>query len=94
MGFFSRLFPKISPDDMVLEHLASFVETYPVESVKCLRKIAEGGREGWTIDMGRKHVSHILEVALRHEVVREEAKRIIHYLGSRGFLEFRNLLKS
>lgn len=89
-----QLIPKTVPDDMVLEQLARVVVAYPVESVKCLRRIAEGDREGWTIDMGRKHVSHILEVALQHEVVREEAKLIIHYLGSRGFLEFRNLLKS
>jgi len=87
-----ELIPKINPDDMVLEHLASIVETYPAESVKCLRKIAEGDQEGWTIDMGREHIRHILKVSLQYENVRKEAKELVHYLGSRGFLEFKDLL--
>lgn len=87
-----ELIPKISPDDMVLEHLASFVETYPVKSVKCLRKIAEGDQEGWTIDMGSEHIRHILKVSLQYEDVRKETKELVHYLGSRGFLEFKDLL--
>jgi len=87
-----ELIPKISPDDMVLEHLASFVETYPVESVKCLRKIVEGDREGWIIDTGSEHIRHILKISLQCEDVKKEAKELVHYLGSRGFLEFKDLL--
>ncbi|MEW6724485.1 MAG: hypothetical protein AB1331_06145 [Bacillota bacterium] len=80
-------------DHMVLEHLARTVETHPVESAQCLRIIAEGDREGWNLSAGRDHVRRILEVALRNPTAGEEAERIIHYLGSRGFLEFRNLLE-
>ena len=80
-------------DHMVLEHLARTVESHPVESAQCLRIIAEGDREGWTLSAGRDHVRRILEVALRNPTAGEEAERIIHYLGSRGFLEFRNLLE-
>lgn len=32
-------------------------------------------------------------MALQSPAAREDAKRTIHYLGSRGFLEFRNLLE-
>lgn len=80
-------------DHMVLEHLARTVETHPVESAQCLRIIAEGDREGWNLSAARDHVRRILEVALRNPTAREEAERIIHYLGSRGFLEFQNLLE-
>jgi|LFRM01.1.fsa_nt_gb hypothetical protein len=80
-------------DHMVLEHLARTVETHPVESAQCLRIIAEADREGWTLSAGRDHIRRILEVALRNPTVGKEAERIIHYLGSRGFLEFRNLLE-
>lgn len=79
-------------DRIVLEHLARTVETYPVESAQCLRIIAEGDREGWNLSAGRDHIRRILEVALQNPTSGEEAERIIHYLGSRGFLEFRNLL--
>lgn len=88
-----RLVHQTDPEHMVLEHLARAVETHPVESAQCLRMIAEGDREGWELDASRDHVGRILEVALLNPTSREEAERIINYLGSRGFLEFRNLLK-
>jgi hypothetical protein len=88
-----RLVHKTEPDHMVLEHLAKSVETHPMESAECLRMIAEGDREGWNLYASRDHVRRILEVALQNPTAGEEAKRIIHYLGSRGFLEFRNLLE-
>ncbi len=88
-----QLAPHTDPEDVVLEHLARTVESYPLESAQCLRKIAEGDRAGWTLHAGRDHVRRILEVALRNPTAREEAKRIIHHLGSRGFLEFRDLLE-
>lgn len=81
------------PNHMVLEHLLKTVETHPLESVQCLRIIAEGDREGWAISVNRDNIRKILEVALRNPSAREEAERTIHYLGSQGFLEYRNLLQ-
>lgn len=78
---------------VLLEHLARTVETHPLESAQCLRMIAEADRAGWILYAGRDHVRRILEVALQNPTARAETKRIIHYLGSRGFLEFRNLLE-
>lgn len=88
-----RLVPKTDPDHIVLEHLEEIVETHPEESVECLRRIAEGDREGWKIYMSRDHIRKILEVALRSPSTSKKAEQIINYLGSRGFLEFRDLLK-
>lgn len=88
-----QLVRRTDPEHMVLEHLARTVESYPLESAECLRRIAEGDREGWALYARRDHVRRILEVALQNPTARQEAERIIHYLGSRGFLEFRNLLE-
>jgi len=55
--------------------------------------IAEGDCEGWALYACRDHVRRILEVALRNPNVKEEVERIIHYFGSRGFWEFRDLLQ-
>ena len=87
-----QLVQQTDPQHQVLEHLARTVETHPVESARCLKMIAEGDRKGWTLYAGRDHVRRVLEVALRSPSARRETERVIHYLGSRGFLEFRNLL--
>jgi len=87
-----QLVHQTDPEHMVLEHLARTVENHPVESAQCLRIIAEGDRESWELYTSRDHIRRILEVALRNPTAGKEAERIIHYFGSRGFLEFRNLL--
>lgn len=43
--------------------------------------------------LGLEYVRTILELALQHPDAKDEAKRMIHYLGSRGFLDFRDLLE-
>ncbi len=88
-----KLVHKTDPNYLVLEQLTIIVQTLPLESVVCLRMIAEGDHEGWTISRSRDHVRRILEVGLQHPSAADEAERVIHYLGSRGFLEFRNLLE-
>jgi hypothetical protein len=88
-----RLARKSAPDHMVLEHLATAAQTHPQESVECLRMVAEGDRDGWNLQVGRDHVRRILEVGLQHPGAADEAKRVIHYLGRRGFREFRDLLE-
>jgi hypothetical protein len=60
--------------------------------VKSLRLIAEGDRQGWELDIGREHIWQILQWSLANPDAKEEAEKLIHYLGSRGFLEFKDLL--
>ena len=88
-----RFAHKTEPAHRVIEHLAKTAYIRPRESVECLRMIAEGDREGWNLYGSLDHVRRILEVALRHPSAADEAKRVIHYLGSRGFLEFQDLLE-
>lgn len=80
-------------DPMVLEHLARTAPTHPRQSVECLRMIAEADREGWNLYASRDHVRRILEVAMQHPDAADEAKQVVNYLGSSGFLEFRDLLQ-
>ena len=79
----------------VIEQLATLVDRMPLQCIRCLRAIVEGDREGWKVLMVREHVRTILSTALysSDNKAAEEAKKLINYLGSRGYLEFRNLLK-
>ena len=83
---------KAEPDHMVVEKLAEIVENYPLEAVESLRMIFKSDHEGWFILGCRRYARNILEVALQDVAVRQKAERLIHYLGSRGYLEFRDLL--
>lgn len=83
---------RTDPAHTVLEHLAKIAETHPLKAVCCLRLIAEGDREGWEIYASRDHVRKILQLGLQDPNARREAERIINYLGSRGFLGFKDLL--
>lgn len=84
---------KIEPTSIVLEHLGKTVQKYPLQSVRCLKMIAEGDQDGWEIHLGINHIRSILERALQDFASKAEAEMIINYLASRGFLELRELLK-
>ncbi len=88
-----KLVPKTEPDHIVLEHLGKIVETHPEESVECLRRVIEGDRAGWTIYVSRDRIRKTLEVALRLPSASKKAEKVINVLYSRGFPEFRDLLK-
>jgi hypothetical protein len=88
-----KLVPKVKPGNIVIEHLARTVITHPLESVECLRRIAEGDRVGWNLYGSKDQIRKILQVGLDHPEVREIAESVIHYLGSRGFHDYRVLLK-
>jgi len=86
---------KVERDDSVIEQLAVLVERMPLQCILCLRAIAEGDREGWRIYMAREHVRSILSATIHspNSEAAEEAKKLINYLGSRGYFEFGDLLK-
>jgi hypothetical protein len=88
-----RLAAKTNPDHMVLEHLAMTAQTHLQESVECLRMMVEGDLKEWVFYEYLDHMRKILGAGLQHPSTADEAKRIIHYLGSHGFLQFRDLLE-
>lgn len=89
-----KLVRKTEPPHIVLERLAETTKTEPLLSVKCLRLIAEGDREGWEIYSSREHVRGVLQQGMQDPNTRQEAEGAIHYLGRRGFLDFRDLLQA
>jgi len=83
---------KVDPDHMVVKELAKIMETYPLEAVKSLKIIVEGDSDGWGIYGWRQYARNILAIALQNVTAKQEAESLIQYLGSRGYLEFRDLL--
>ncbi|MBW2067214.1 MAG: hypothetical protein JRJ03_20095, partial [Deltaproteobacteria bacterium] len=83
---------KTEPARSVLEQLAKAVDSHPVESIKCLRRIVEGEANRWTHHASRDHIRRILKAGLQQPDARSEAERIVNDLGRRGFLDFRDLV--
>ncbi|MBC7217165.1 MAG: hypothetical protein H5U36_03125, partial [Candidatus Caldatribacterium sp.] len=88
-----RLVRKTEPTSTVLEHLGKTAQQYPLQSVRCLKMIAEGDQDGWELHLSMDHIQSILERALRDPNSRKEAEATINYLISRGFLKLKELLK-
>jgi len=87
---------KTKPDHLVIEQLANTSRSIPKESVRCLELMIKGDEEGWRIYSWRKHAQEILATAIQSpdfEVV-QAAENLVHYLGSKGYFEFRDLLKN
>lgn len=87
-----RCFPKSESDHMVIEQLSKNVEAYPDKVLECLDLLVRGHKEPWVIELNKQHIRKILQVALGRDDLRDQARRIINYLGSRGFIDFRDLL--
>ncbi|HFC08359.1 MAG TPA: hypothetical protein ENJ54_00665 [Chloroflexi bacterium] len=83
---------QIEPTRMVLERLAETAQTHPLKSVECLKMIVEADIEGWELYAGQEHIRQALQWALGTPEAKQTAEQVIHYLGSRGFLEYRDLL--
>lgn len=86
---------KTDPDHRVLERLAELSKLMPTETVRCLDLLCKGDKEGWKIHGWKKHATLILTNALQIKGnAGRSAENLIHYLGSRGWLEFGELLKT
>ena len=80
----------------VFEHMSSIFMTYPGQSLRCLRLFIDKNNEPWFFDLEREEgVWKILEQGLSHEdsIVRNDAEDIVHMLGAKGYLQYRELLK-
>jgi hypothetical protein len=87
----------IDPERLVAEQLAKLSETMPAKAVvECAKKIIERDPDGWGIGTWGKQARTIISFALTsvEESAQQEAINLIHYLGSRGYPEFRDLLPS
>lgn len=85
---------KIDPDWLVLEKLATLAEAMPKEGVQCISLMIEGDLEGWKITSWRQELRAILSTIIRDgdTIASHKATDVVHRLGAKGYLEFRDLL--
>jgi hypothetical protein len=86
---------KVKPDHLVVEELAMLSQEMPKETLQCLELMIKGDQEGWGIYSWREHLRTALSNTLQSpdpETV-SAAEDFIHYLGSKGYFEFRDLLR-
>lgn len=90
-----KLVGKVEPDHMVVERLSLLAADMPRQAVGCLRLMIEGDKEGWGILGWREHARTILASAIQSTdaETRQAAVDLVHRLGARGHLEFRDLLQ-
>jgi hypothetical protein len=83
----------IEPDFMVMERLADVVGEYPGRCLNVLRALARRDERGWNLLGWKDSARTILQAALEAEATKTDAKALIHELGARGHLQFRELLQ-
>ncbi len=80
----------------VFEHISRVFLEFPDQSLRCLDLFIEKNDDRWFF-LHRKGegVWQILEKGLAHvnPKIREKAEDLVHLLGSKGYLEYRELLK-
>ena len=80
----------------LLERLDEIMPSCELRVLACVRKLVEGDPRGWSIAAWRDPLRSILAKGLQSadHLIRESALDSVHYLGSRGFRDFRELLTS
>jgi hypothetical protein len=89
-----RLAGSIEPEHLVVERLAELSQEIPAKAVETLMKMLEGDKQGWSVASWSEHARTILATALNSvdQNAHAKANDLVHYLGSRGYPEFRDLL--
>jgi|GEM_PF-715858 len=89
-----RLAGRVEGSSHVVKRLGGVAGKLPLEAVECLDLIAKGEREHWQIERSIEDARVVLATALgsTDARARRAAEDLVHRLGARGFLEFRNLL--
>lgn len=82
-------------DFWVVERLAAVSKDRPAAAVEALGMMIEGDREGWAIHGWHDHPRTVLSTALNSadQRAQDEAQRVIHLMGARGWYGYRDLLR-
>jgi len=91
-----KLTGTVEPDHIVMKRLVEIARQMPVDAVECLGMIVEGDKEGWRVHGWIEDARTLLVTALKSpdEKAKQAAIDLIHRMGSRGYLQFRNLLSA
>lgn len=89
-----RLCHKAELDFWVVERLAAVSQDRPAAAVEALGMMIEGDQEGWAVHGWHDHPRTVLANALgsTDRRAQDEARRVIHLMGSRGWYGYRDLL--
>lgn len=79
-----------------LTNLVSLFGAYPHKTAEIFEKLVNGTEKTWGLSLIREGVREMLRRMLEHEdrMIVEKARDLVNWLGARGHLEFRDLLKS
>ncbi|MCH8040028.1 MAG: hypothetical protein IH977_06755 [Nitrospinae bacterium] len=90
-----RLTGQIDADYLVIEQLIESVGTSPVNTIECLKLMIEGEKEGWHVPFWEKETRLIITKAkkLKDPEVQQATDELIHQLGAKGHLGYRDLLE-
>jgi len=85
---------RIKDDYDIVERLASIAQAHPMRAMACLRQILEADRDGWLVSGHEEAIREVVRQARLTEEpdAQKAAVDFTHYLGSLGFLQFRDLL--
>ena len=88
-----RLADGIDADFAVAEQLAQTVQEEPSGTLAALRALITADKDGWHVLGWKDSTRTVLEKTLANTTTQDEARSVIHLLGARGYLEFRDLLR-
>jgi hypothetical protein len=92
LGAVLQLANGIEFEHEVLEIVAELAASDPLRAVSIAREIVRVDEHRWNVLGGREQLFVILRAAMDDEHSSEEAKMLVHELGARGHIEFRDLL--
>jgi hypothetical protein len=89
-----ELVDKVDSEFLVLEHLVTLANMIPDSAVECLKLIIEKDKKGQGIYYYRDETKIILATAIQsnNDTAKQAAESLIHRLGERGYLKYRDLL--
>jgi hypothetical protein len=85
---------RLDPEFLIYEKLASLTPDHPEEVLDLLERLVQSSAEPWSVHAHRGEIRSILSGGLSSgnpQAVRK-ATNLAHALGSRGHLEFRDLV--
>ena len=87
-----KISEEIEPDYLVIEKLINYVDEYPKETIKSLSYLLKNEEKKWRVIYRKENAKQILQKAL-NTTAKHDAEQLIHYLGSKGYYEFGELLR-
>jgi hypothetical protein len=85
----------IEGDHLIIERFANMTNQFPLLVIRCSRLMVENDKKGWGVVHWRDELRSTIHNVLNgdDQQAKKEAEEFVHRLGSRGHLEFSDLIK-